>query len=609
MRITGARRCVGVIVMSLCASLLTTLLVATSDTPQASAQTGAVAYGVGSTSVSTPASGSRYIYVSTSGSDTHTEFKANWSVPQNWTYNRLSCLTNPNWKRDSTQEACPEPSRDNPLRTIKTAIRAAAPGDVIVVRGGTYREAVGWGAISGTSSKPIVLQAQPGETVTLSGTLQLKNVDHWRVQGIRFVYNASIQGTGQAVVQFVGGRNWSFINNEVRDSRGVANLMVNAGKPASTATAPHNYTIAGNCIHSQAGTGSDMSFHNIYLLSSVYSTGGIVERNLLANAPNGANIKAAGPSQAAAVESPRDVTIRFNTMLYGRSGVTLGLAAEKIVLDRNIIAFANNSGEYHGGIKTYKFAKPLTSIARDSVVSRYNKVLEEDGGVTQPLPTRDLLTDHVSLTGSLTGCTASVNPAWVRHGYGHLAATRDGSFIDDNLNTHEGAIEAIRTAGITYGCNPPAQTRYCPSADITREQMAAFLRRGLNLPDASRDYFRDDSTSTFQRDINALRAAGITYGCNPPKNDRFCPKDTVTREQMAAFLTRAFNYPATTKDYFSDDNRSTFQASINSLASAGITYGCNPPTNTKFCPRDPVKRDQMASFFARALDLKAPPPR
>lgn len=182
-----------------------------------------------------------------------------------------------------------------------------------------------------------------------------------------------------------------------------------------------------------------------------------------------------------------------------------------------------------------------------------------------------------------------------------------GSFIDDDGNTHEGNIEAIRAAGITFGCNPPTQDRYCPGTEVTREQMAAFLRRSLGLPDASRSYFTDVSSSTFQRDINALRAAGVTFGCNPPKNDKFCPKDSVTREQMAAFLVRAFGYPATSVDYFTDDSNSTLQSSINALAQAGVTFGCNPPSNTKFCPRDPVKRDQMASFFARALGLPKVP--
>jgi hypothetical protein len=34
-----------------------------------------------------------------------------------------------------------------------------------------------------------------------------------------------------------------------------------------------------------------------------------------------------------------------------------------------------------------------------------------------------------------------------------------------------------------------------------------------------------------------------------------------------------------------------------------VTFGCNPPDNTKFCPTRPVRRDEMASFLARAAGL------
>ncbi len=51
--------------------------------------------------------------------------------------------------------------------------------------------------------------------------------------------------------------------------------------------------------------------------------------------------------------------------------------------------------------------------------------------------------------------------------------------------------------------------------------------------------FVDDDASIFQADIERLAAAGITKGCNPPTNDRFCPDSNVTRGQMAAFLHRA----------------------------------------------------------------------
>lgn len=178
-----------------------------------------------------------------------------------------------------------------------------------------------------------------------------------------------------------------------------------------------------------------------------------------------------------------------------------------------------------------------------------------------------------------------------------------GTFVDDDGNIHEGNIEAIAAEGITKGCNPPTNDRYCPSSSLTRGQMAAFVRRALSLPASATDYFSDDNGSVFEGDINAIAEAGITKGCNPPANDRFCPDGSITREQMAAFLRRAFEYPAAPTDYFVDDNASIFESDINAIALAGVTLGCNPPTNNRYCPKDLVKRDQMASFFSRALDL------
>lgn len=44
---------------------------------------------------------------------------------------------------------------------------------------------------------------------------------------------------------------------------------------------------------------------------------------------------------------------------------------------------------------------------------------------------------------------------------------------------------------------------------------------------------------TFVRDIEWLAETGVTRGCNPQQdNTRFCPDDTVTRGEMAAFLHR-----------------------------------------------------------------------
>jgi len=115
--------------------------------------------------------------------------------------------------------------------------------------------------------------------------------------------------------------------------------------------------------------------------------------------------------------------------------------------------------------------------------------------------------------------------------------------------------------------------------------------------------FCDDDNSIFESDIEKIAAAGITLGCNPPANDRFCPEDRVTRGAMAAFLARALDLPSSGAIDFIDDNGSIFESSIQKIAAAGITLGCNPPANTMFCPNDYVSRGQVAAFLARALGL------
>ncbi len=56
--------------------------------------------------------------------------------------------------------------------------------------------------------------------------------------------------------------------------------------------------------------------------------------------------------------------------------------------------------------------------------------------------------------------------------------------------------------------------------------------------------FDDVPTShTFYSDIEWLRDSGVTKGCNPPANTQFCPGDNVTRGQMAAFLHRLATDP------------------------------------------------------------------
>jgi hypothetical protein len=156
---------------------------------------------------------------------------------------------------------------------------------------------------------------------------------------------------------------------------------------------------------------------------------------------------------------------------------------------------------------------------------------------------------------------------------------------------------------VTQGCNPPNNTLFCPSELVTRGQMAAFLVRARGYTDGGGDdLFVDDNGSVFEADIDKLGTAGVTRGCNPPINDRFCPDGLVTRGQMAAFLARAFQLTDQGRhDLFVDDNVSVFEADIDKLGATGVSKGCNPPVNDRFCPDANVTREQMAAFISRAV--------
>ncbi len=180
-----------------------------------------------------------------------------------------------------------------------------------------------------------------------------------------------------------------------------------------------------------------------------------------------------------------------------------------------------------------------------------------------------------------------------------------GGFRDTGASVHKPNIEKLAYAAITKGCNPPLNDLYCPDSSVTRGQMAAFLTRALSLPASSTNHFTDDDGSLFEPSINALAASGITKGCG---GGEFCADRSVTRGEMAAFLDRALSLPATTPNWFVDDNDSIFEAAIDRLAASGVTAGCNPPLNTEYCPHGNVTRGQMASFLSRALSLPNPPP-
>ncbi len=201
----------------------------------------------------------------------------------------------------------------------------------------------------------------------------------------------------------------------------------------------------------------------------------------------------------------------------------------------------------------------------------------------------------VDFQGDLLRTTFDLRSPWV------AGVISPYDFKDVGSSVHQAGIAYISDLGVTKGCNPPTNDRFCPDDTVTRGQMAAFLVRAVGLPAADGGGFTDTSDSIFAGDVDRLVAAGITKGCNPPDNDRYCPDGEVSRAEMAAFLVRAFGFGSASEVDFVDDDGSVFETDIERLAAAGVTKGCNPPSNDRFCPDQAITRGEMATFLMRAL--------
>jgi len=175
-------------------------------------------------------------------------------------------------------------------------------------------------------------------------------------------------------------------------------------------------------------------------------------------------------------------------------------------------------------------------------------------------------------------------------------------------------ISAIKDAGITYGCNPPHNDRFCPEDPVTRAQMATFIIRAIEGEPVSYNpnpYFSDVSPIHWAfKYVQRVKERNIAQGY--PGTNLYGPEDAVTREQMAKMLIMALvsqgriseppsDYCSTGVPFVDVDVNSWSCRFIKRLKELGITQGCNPPQNDRYCPQDTVTRAQMATFIYRAF--------
>jgi RHS repeat-associated protein len=202
--------------------------------------------------------------------------------------------------------------------------------------------------------------------------------------------------------------------------------------------------------------------------------------------------------------------------------------------------------------------------------------------------------------GSLVPVSVNSQPTQLLYVSDFLDVPAGNVFHDD--------IETIFRRGVTAGCSAG---NYCPTASVTRAQMAIFLLRAklgsTYAPPTAQGIFSDVvvAGNFFAAWIEDLYNRGITTGCltNPL---RYCPSDPITHAQMAVFLLRAkegssYQPPPATGTVFADVPVDyPFAAWIEELARRGITSGCG---GGNYCPTNPVLREQMARLLVRTFNL------
>ena len=161
------------------------------------------------------------------------------------------------------------------------------------------------------------------------------------------------------------------------------------------------------------------------------------------------------------------------------------------------------------------------------------------------------------------------------------------------------------TLGTSTGINSGYETVSLTQNTTGAQRTGTIQIAGINVTvtqDATLQQFADVLPSEYYFDaVDLLKQSNVTDGCS---SDDYCPTAPVTRAQMAVLIVRArygssaqVPYPPT--PYFTDVPSNAFGFSfIQRMRQDNITSGCSPTT---FCPADPVLRGDMAIFLERGM--------
>lgn len=203
--------------------------------------------------------------------------------------------------------------------------------------------------------------------------------------------------------------------------------------------------------------------------------------------------------------------------------------------------------------------------------------------------------------GRTTGDTLLVRDAKLGT---YLVVESNRTYADIAGHWSRHAIEVLAARQIVDGVD---DSRFAPDLAVTRAEFASLLARMLKLPEAPSDSgFADVAPgSWFRTAVNRAAAAGIIQG----DGAGFRPGDTVTREEMAVMIERAYLYGGGGTPAGEDAAAAPFrdQASFGAWSASAIAHVhrlniVEGQEDGGFSPAAPATRAEGAAMLLRLMD-------
>jgi hypothetical protein len=305
-----------------------------------------------------------------------------------------------------------------PWRTFTSSLPKLQPGDLLLVRGGTYVERFNLPVFHNPASagSPIVVRAYPGERPVVRGLMNIRGASYWTFDGINVTWDGATP-TSDPLVRLMNGVGWTFTNAEVWNSHARAGIIVGS----SVSGEPSNWTLRGNCVHDTRTTDGVNTDHNLYLAGGDFGPG-LVERNILFNATNGENIKLGGSTPSS--RGTGHVEVRYNTMYNGGQNMVVPWKSHHNTIEWNLMGKAVGKSWYPN-LRGYAltgadnvahdnagFAAARFLLNTDSSSTRVSYGVADRGGNRFP----------VAPAFDGAGCGGFFPQDWVSREYGRYAA-------------------------------------------------------------------------------------------------------------------------------------------------------------------------------------------